>query len=184
MSSGRSHRAAYVVTALCTSLVIAVVAGWPVYVCPQVDQPRRADAVFVLGGADYGRYPFGFELGTQGWARTVVVSNPNGTDDPWLSETCRTPQAAFELICFSPTPATTRGEGQELRRLAAERGWSTVIVVTSRPHISRARFILARCFTGELVMVATPTPTSIKRWAFEYIAQTAGYIRAVLQPGC
>ena len=67
----------------------------------------------------------------------------------------------FELYCFAPDPPTTKGEGRELRRLASQHRWRTVIVVTLRPHISRARFILEKCFDGELVMVAIPIQLSV-----------------------
>ena len=68
--------------------------------------------------------------------------------------------------------------------MAAEHGWNSAIVVTFRPQISRARFILERCFTGELVMVPSPTPLPRPRWIYEYLYQSAGYIRAALEPGC
>jgi hypothetical protein len=58
------------------------------------------------------------------------------------------------------------------------------MVVTLRPHISRARFILEKCFNGELMMVPIPTQLPLPIWAFHYVYQTAGYARAVLQPGC
>jgi uncharacterized SAM-binding protein YcdF (DUF218 family) len=165
-------------------LVLAVTAGLPVYVKPQIDPLRRADAIFILGGPAYHRYSFGFELGVQGWAPEVVVSNPNGIADPWMTQYCATAHHEFKLLCFLPDPPTTKGEGRELRRLAAAHGWRTVIVVTFRPHISRARFVLAQCFDGELVMVADPGHISIPRWAFQYIYQTAGFVRGWLQPGC
>ena len=165
-------------------LIAAVIGGLPVYVRPQIDQLRHADAILILGGRYYHRYPYGFDLGAQGWAPNVVVSNPNGTDDPWLTEYCAAPHPAFHLYCFVPDPPTTQGEARELRRLASEHGWRTVIVVTFRPHISRARYILEQCFDGDLVMVASPPNISIPSWAFEYVYQTIGYLRAVLQPGC
>ncbi|AWT56764.1 YdcF family protein [Mycolicibacterium smegmatis] len=168
------------------AVVLAVVffGGLPIYVVPQVDIPRPADAILILGGPDYRRYGFGLELGAKGWAPTVVVSNPHGPDDPWLTRYCATPHPDFTLMCFTPDPPTTKGEGRELRRLAAEHGWQTVIVVTIRPHISRARFILEQCFDGELVMVALPVEPSLFEWVFHYGYQTAGYAKAVLQPGC
>ena len=83
-----------------------------------------------------------------------------------------------------PDPSTTKGEGRTLRQLADENGWRTVIVVTFTPHVSRARFILAQCFDGALIMAASPGPTSALSWAFQYLYQTAGYVRALLQPGC
>lgn len=169
---------------VCLLLVAASIGGLPVYVYPQVDPLRHADAILILGGAGYRRYPFGFDLGMQGWAPTVVVSNPHGSKDRWLTGYCATPHPAFDLHCFVPEPPTTKGEAQELRRLARQYGWHTVIVVTFRPHISRARFILEQCFNGDLVMVASPTHISTARWPFEYFYQTAGYVRAVLQPGC
>jgi hypothetical protein len=32
--------------------------------------------------------------------------------------------------------------------------------------------------------VAIPVQLSVFEWAFHYVYQTAGYVRAVLQPGC
>jgi uncharacterized SAM-binding protein YcdF (DUF218 family) len=165
-------------------LIAALIAGLPVYVWPQVDHLRHADAIFVLGGFEYDRYPFGLHLGAEGWAPKVVVSNPNGPNDPWLTDYCATPPANLDLYCFIPDPSTTKGEGRELGRLATQFGWRSVIVVTFKPHISRARYILEQCFDGDLIMVASPPDISVPRWAYEYGYQTVGYLRAVLQPGC
>lgn len=162
----------------------AVLAGLPVYVRPQIDQLRHADAILVLGGAHYNRYPFAMGLAAQGWAPELVISNPLGEDDPWLSEICATPEPKYRLHCFAPDPPTTRGEGRELRRLASLHGWQSVIVVTFRPHVSRARFILEQCFDGDLIMVAQAGSLTLPRWVSEYVYQTAGYARALLEPGC
>ena len=162
----------------------AAIIGTPVYVYPQIDQPRHADAILILGGYEYDRYRLGLGLAGEGWAPAVAVSNPNGPDDPWLTEYCAKPHPEFELYCFIPDPGTTAGEARELRRLAAEHGWRTVIVVTFRPHISRARFILEQCFDGDLIMVASPPQLSVPRWAYDYAYQTAGYLKAALQPAC
>jgi hypothetical protein len=153
----------------------AIVGGLPVYVRPQIDQLRRADAILVLGGYGKARYDFGLDLEAQGWAPAIVLSNPNF---------CGTPHPNLQLHCFVPDPPTTKGEAKELRRLAEQYGWRTVIVVTFRPHISRARFILEQCFDGDLILLASPTHISATRWAYEYVYQTAGYLRALLQPGC
>ncbi len=165
-------------------LIAALVGGLPVYVRPQTNPLRDADAILILGGPGWERYPFGIELGAKGWAPTVVISNPDGDKDPWLTKTCAAPPSGLTLHCFAPEPATTLGEGRELRRLAAIHGWRTVIVVTFRPHISRARYILEQCFDGDLVMVASPAHLSLSTWVFQYVYQTAGYVRAGLQPGC
>jgi hypothetical protein len=178
------RRLVLMLASIASAVTIAVLAGLPAYVHPQIDRPRHADAILILGGPNYRRYPFGLELGSQGWAPNVVVSNPHGEDDAWLAKFCSAPQPRFRLLCFTPDPPTTKGEGQELRRLAAQYGWRTIIVVTLRPHISRARFILEDCFDGDLVMVPIPDRLSLPVWAFQYVYQTAGYARALLQPGC
>lgn len=182
--SPRRRRARLVAASISILVIVAALAGVPVYVNPQIDPLRHADAIFILGGPSYRRYSFGFELGAHGWAPDVVVSNPNGKADPWMTQYCATTHHEFNLHCFVPDPPTTKGEGRELRQLASEHGWRTVIVVTFRPHISRARFILEQCFDGDLVMVADPGHISIPRWAFQYVYQSVGYVRSWLQPGC
>lgn len=168
----------------CVLLVVTVIGGVPAYVRPQVDPLRRADAIFVLGGPGYERYPYGLELRTQNWAPMVVVSNPNGPKDRWLTQYCATPPPLLNLHCFIPDPPTTKGEARELWRLATTYGWRTVIVVTFRPHISRARFILERCFDGDLVMVASPSHLSLAQWGYQYLYQSAGYVRAAFELNC
>jgi uncharacterized SAM-binding protein YcdF (DUF218 family) len=172
------------VISTCLLLTAAVISALPVYVRPQIDQLRHADAILILGGFGDGRYSYGMDLAAQGWTPNVVVSNPNGTRNLEQTEFCAAAPPRAHVHCFVPDPPTTKGEGRELRRLASQYGWRTVIVVTLRAHISRARFILERCFDGDLVMRASPDRISIPRWAFEYLYQTAGYARTVLQPGC
>jgi hypothetical protein len=169
---------------VCLLLIAAVIGGLPVYVRPQIDPLRHADAILILGGTGRSRYTFGLDLASEGWAPKVVVSDPYWPDETWLTDYCAVPHPGLDLLCFFPDPPTTTGEARELRRLAAQYGWRTVIVVTFRPHISRARFILEQCFDGDLVMVASPAHISLPSWAFEYVYQTAGYLREVLQPGC
>lgn len=167
-------------------LVLAAAAlGYPVYVRPQVDQPRQADAILVLGGtASAARYLTGLELAEQGLAPTLVLSNPYRPADPVLDGLCAQQQQGVRVVCFAPEPRTTLGEGRELRRLAAENDWQTVIVVTSTSHVSRARYIIGKCFDGDLVMVATPTRLSVLGWAWIYAYHSAGYAKSVLQGVC
>ncbi|MFC9786491.1 YdcF family protein [Rhodococcus sp. NPDC127528] len=157
-------------------------AGVQVYVDPQVDSLRRADAIFVLGGPGHDRYNFGLELARQGLAGQVVLSTPSASE-PWLASICGAPYG-FTVSCFKPSPETTAGEVKELSRRAAEEGWHSVIVVTFTPHISRARYMIQHCFHGEVIMVASPAEISPAEWVWQYVYQTAGYVRAVIQPAC
>lgn len=166
-------------------LLVGGAAGYPVYVRPRVDAPRQADAILVLGGTAAGnRYLRGLELAHDGMAPSLVLSNPYRPADPVVDAICAQSQPRFEVRCFAPEPRTTLGEGRALRRLAAERGWRTVMVVTSTSHISRARYILGKCFDGELVMVGTPSRHSPWDWAWLYAYHSAGYIKAWMQGAC
>ncbi|MFH5232758.1 YdcF family protein [Antrihabitans spumae] len=168
-------------------VVLALVgAGFPVFVRPQIDPLQRADVILVLGGYGTDRYTYGIELARRGYAPVVLFSNPYGpdTDIDEVREPCEFPPEGIALECFAPDPATTKGEARELRQLSEERGWTSVIVVTYLPHISRARYIIEQCFDGDVVMTPSREELSIGYWAWAYLYQTAGYVRALGNRSC
>lgn len=165
-------------------LLLVIALGWPVYVRPQIDKLRPADAVFVLGGTGTARYTVGLENALAGLAPRVVFSNPMGSSNVWLSDLCTHQRYEFAVSCIRPNPPTTRGEARALRDLANAEGWRSVIVVTYTPHISRARYIIERCFHGALMLDNSEEYMSPLDWAFSYIYQSAGYVHAALQSGC
>lgn len=185
-STGRRRRRLRrrIATVAVLAIALFLLAGAPFYGMPRIDPLRHADAIFVLGGHGYERYPYALELAETGLAPRVVMSNPAGTQDIWLTDLCTHQRYAFRIQCFDPQPATTKGEARELRELADQNHWNSVIVVTFRPHISRARYILQRCFDGELLMTESPADISVGYWLWSYVYQTAGYARATLQKGC
>ncbi len=124
---------------------------WPVYVRPQVDAPARADAIVVLGGAHDGREELGLALASQGYAPRVLFSDPY-EHSPMMNRICHGGYRV-EVDCFDPAPRTTLGEGRELAARARAGGWRRVIVITFTPHISRARYVLAQCWSGDILMV-------------------------------
>jgi uncharacterized SAM-binding protein YcdF (DUF218 family) len=78
----------------------------------------------------------------RGVASTLAVSN--GPEELCGSE------PGFEVVCFVPDPDDTRGEAEAIGRLAAERGWQHLVLVTSDYHATRARLLLGRCFAGTI----------------------------------
>jgi uncharacterized SAM-binding protein YcdF (DUF218 family) len=97
---------------------------------------------------------------------------------------CEQPPAGVTAICFVPSPGTTRGEAEEVGRLARKHGWKSVIVVTSKYHVSRARLIFDRCLSARVEVVSAHESISALEWAYQYLYQTAGYARAFLHPSC
>lgn len=67
----------------------------------------------------------------------------------------------FEVICLRPDPDNTRAEAQAAGRLARDRGWDRVVVVTSTQHVARARLVFDRCIGGTVQMVAAAPPFSL-----------------------
>jgi uncharacterized SAM-binding protein YcdF (DUF218 family) len=60
------------------------------------------------------------------------------------------------VLCFRPDPYSTRGEARAVARMAAARGWRSVLVVTSTYHVTRARLLFDRC-VGARVSVTGST---------------------------
>jgi uncharacterized SAM-binding protein YcdF (DUF218 family) len=58
------------------------------------------------------------------------------------------------VVCFHPDPYSTRGEAEAFSRLAAKRGWRSVVVVSSRYHLVRARMLFERCYDGQVSTVS------------------------------
>jgi uncharacterized SAM-binding protein YcdF (DUF218 family) len=161
-----------------------LVAGYVVIADPTVNHPRHADAVVVLGPPDSnGRVDTALSLIRQHVATNLVISV--ASDRQWEAKPlCTAHQDGFNVTCFRPHPATTRGEAEHLRDLARQRGWTSVVVVTSTYHVSRARMIFDRCLDGSLYFVAARRDISPVTWAYQYLYQTGAYVKAALQQGC
>ena len=59
-----------------------------------------------------------------------------------------------------------------------------LIVITFTPHVSRARYIVGKCFGGDITMVASPAPSGFDFWTWMFIRQSGSYVKAFLNPNC
>ena len=124
-----------------------------------------ADAVVVLGGRP-NRVPVGVALVRAGIAPSLLVFNADGSalDVP----------EADEVISVRPEPYSTRGEAAVAARLARERDWRSLVVVTSSYHVPRARRIFRRAWDGELTMV--PAPATLWRLPYDVASEAAKWL--------
>jgi uncharacterized SAM-binding protein YcdF (DUF218 family) len=158
--------------------------GWLVIGNPKVDRPTHADAIVDLGGPeDNGRLEVAEGLLDAHVANQLVISL-NSPEQRHAYHLCIHPPIGITVTCFQPHPSTTRGEAEEVRRLAQQHGWTSIVVVTATFHVSRARLIFRQCFTGKLYMAAGRRDIGLITWAYQYVYQTAAFIKAVLQSGC
>jgi hypothetical protein len=179
MSRRRRFRlAAAVAAAAWLLLAIGLFALYP------PDEPGRADAVLVLAGSEH-RLPVGTELVRRGTAPVLVLSrDPIGRNPP-VERRCEGAATQGEglVVCFVPDPYSTRGEARALAALAEERGWDTVVVVTSRFHLLRSRLLVERCYEGEVRMVAARVDWW--RWPQALAGESAKLARALtVARGC
>ncbi len=129
-----------------------------------VNEPAaRADAILVLGDDNfYGdRATEAAQLFRQGVAPVVVASGRRLRPSAGMSELIEhdliergIPKE--NVLRFSQDADNTREEAIALRRLAKEKGWKNVVVVTSNYHTRRVRYIFQKVFpSGVEVSVAS-----------------------------
>jgi uncharacterized SAM-binding protein YcdF (DUF218 family) len=138
-------------------LLVAWLAATAVlFVWPEQDEPRTADAVVVLSGGRKTRLAKGLELVRAGVAPTLVISD--GTAPGWRegNRLCDG-EGTFEVVCFRPRPYSTHGEANDVAALAARHRWRSLVVVTSRYHVTRARMLFRRCTDARIAGVAART---------------------------
>ncbi|MGW0036457.1 YdcF family protein [Gordonia sp. NPDC003376] len=188
-STTRRRRAALIVVV--TVLVVTGAfygLGFQLFYRDHSDPLRHADAIVVLGGEHDGREDYGLRLAREGYANTVVISNPylnehynTAASGRLMQRVCSSGTDTIEVICFAPDPSTTRGEAMKVQQLARQRGWTTVIVISWRYHLVRARYIFGQCFGGNVIMRAVPRsyPASPKYWSYQFAYQYGGLAKAV-----
>jgi uncharacterized SAM-binding protein YcdF (DUF218 family) len=147
------------VIALALVLTFAGATAW-VLVWPPQGMSARVSAIVMLAGPG-SRLPLALQLADQGRAPVLVVSQGfEGYGSP-----CPPPPTGIKLICFDPSPASTRGEAEFVGRLAKQYRWSSVVLVVSRPQATRARLLMERCFSGP-VYVST-APLALSNWPYQ-----------------
>lgn len=185
MWSGARRVGLVVGAVLLTVLITLGIAGHFLFTAPHGDQLSHADAIVVLGGDNDGRIQYGLDLARRGYADTVVISNAYKNGDPTYERACASGTATITVICFRPSPFTTRGEAMYVQRAAAQHQWKHVIVVSWNYHLVRARYIFHQCFDGDVTMRPVPRRYDFgpAESAYVYAYQYAGLVKAVVL-GC
>jgi uncharacterized SAM-binding protein YcdF (DUF218 family) len=133
------------------------------------DLLTRGDAIFVLAGTEMTRALEGADLYVEGYAPRLVLSRE--VLEPAFAIIARRGatvssevERARDVLISLGVPATaiilpdrlhdnTAAEAVTLRGLAQANHWRTVIVVTSKFHLRRARFAMERELNGTGVRV-------------------------------
>lgn len=160
----------------CTAVTVAAVAISVVEVARPSPDGLGADVDAVLVHAsNKGRLDASLTLMNAGVSDTLVVSNLGdyGRSPGAMARLCA--QRQPEVVCVAPQSGTTLGEARAFGRVAAERGWQRVAVVTSRVHLTRAAMSVRQCTDAEVVAVSADPQAqpSMRRVRHEWIRVTA-----------
>jgi len=149
-----------------------------------------ADALVVLAGGRSERLDHGVGLAAAGVAPVLVISNGAEPGWPEARAVCRGAAglpAGVEVLCPRPDPQRTAGEAVMAARLAAERGWRRVVVVTSDFHALRSGLWFERCAAGafEVEVVGVDSrynPAQV--WGLAMREQVGLLAAVTVQRGC
>lgn len=173
------HRRLITIT-LVTLLAAGCVATGRLFIWPAQGMPARVSAIVMLNGPG-DRLSTALRLAWQQRAPFLVVSR--GSSVYGHGSGCAPQIPHVHVICFDPSPATTRGEAEFVGRLARKYHWQSIALVTITPQDSRARLRVERCFNGSVYVVTASLP--LWEWPYEIAYEWGALGKAlVLQSSC
>lgn len=170
------------VAAVVVVILAAVTAR--LFVFPAAGMPAHVDAIVMLDGAGDGtRLDMALRLAREHRAPTLLVSIGKLASQPQPGGGCPPAVPGVKVVCFNPSPATTRGEAEFVGRYARSHHWASVALVTVATQDTRARLRLNRCFGGSIYVVTAPLPAS--QWPYQIVYEWGATIKAlVVQRNC
>lgn len=175
----RRHRGLYVVVALLVVIAGLGLATARWFVWPRQGMPSRVDAIVMLNGPG-DRLDTALDLAWAHRASTVVISR--GSRYWGHGSICAPPIPRIRVICFDPSPSTTRGEAQFAGVLARRYGWHSMVVVAVAPQDTPARLRVGACFSGKIYVVNGRLGRA--EWPSLIAHEWGAAIKALFQPAC
>ena len=150
------------------------------FIWPDRGMPAYVSAIVMLNGTG-DRLDAAEDLARRHKASFVVVSR--GSPPFGHGSGCFPAILHVKVICFDPSPATTRGEAEFIGRLARIYHWRSVVLVTITPQDTRGRLRVERCFSGPVYVVTTPP--AWYDWPYEIAYEWAATVKAfIFQRSC
>lgn len=180
MNGKRLRRALLVVAGALGLLVLVAVAGLPLYVFPPRDAvPADADLVYVIGPPRAPRLAAAEQLLAESAPDRLLVSVSaagalSASDLPVCDDA--------DVTCGTPDPFTTAGEARMLTEYTRTHEVHDPVVVTFTPHVARTRYIFAKCYGSDVTVVGVDEHLGFFDWAYEYLYQTAAFVKAWIVP--
>src|SRR5579859_2515602 len=181
-SSRAPRRGLRAIVAIPLALVAAIVLGFIGFLAQlrntETRPERPADGIVVLtGGAS--RVSDGIELLAAGYGKRLLISGVHRTSTMGeISRTVQESQALFACcVDLDRSAVNTRSNAAETRRWVRERGFKSLIVVTSNYHMPRAIVELSHAMPG---ITLIPYAVVGDKWREEPWWSNGGTLRLVL----
>lgn len=166
--------------------IVVVGVALPLVVIPETQPvPGETDAVVLLAGGEGGRAVTAERVMPRGDTDLLVVSRTPDTEWPAGWPRCGGSVDGYDITCFEPVPATTRGEARAIAEMAAQERWEAITLLTATHHVSRARMLFERCVDARVEVVGSTTELGPFGWVRAAAAELAALARdGLIQRGC
>lgn len=180
LRSHRRGRRKFIIIALLIVLTGFLASTARLFVWPDLGTPSHVDAIVMLNGPG-DRLDPALRLAREHRASTLVISQ--GGSDWGFNSVCAAKIPGVRVICFIPSPETTRGEAEFTGLLAKRYHWHSIVLVTTIQQDTRARLRVSRCFNGRIYVIGAQLPAS--EWLYTIAYEWAALTKAVvLQRSC
>jgi hypothetical protein len=144
-------------------------------VMPQQGMPSHVDAIVMLNGPG-DRLETALNLAWAHRAPVIVISR--GSRYWGRGSVCAPKIPRVTVICFDPSPPTTRGEAEFAGRLAKRFHWHSIVLVAVAPQDTVARLRVGSCFSGKIYVINASLPAS--QWPNEIVHEWESTLKAFL----
>ncbi|MCC4249437.1 YdcF family protein [Microbacterium testaceum] len=145
---------------------------------PWAESLPKSDVIFVLGPPTPNRIAYAEELYSRGQASRILISvSPSG--EPLSAAKIEACGHSY-VDCVTPVPFTTKGEARMLNAYLSKRAVSSAIVITIVPHVSRSRFIFAKCSGVSTALFGVREGWQLSDWLHHLAYQSAAFVKAAI----
>jgi uncharacterized SAM-binding protein YcdF (DUF218 family) len=144
------------------------------FVMPQQGMPSHVDAIVMLNGPG-DRLETALNLAWAHRAPVIVISR--GSRYWGHGSVCAPKIPRVTVICFDPSPPTTRGEAEFTGRLARRYHWRSIALVAVAPQDTVARLRVGSCFSGKIYVINAALPAS--QWPYEIVHEWGSTLKAL-----
>ena len=134
--------------------MVFVTATLALFVYPPSDLPRHVDGILSLNGPnEEAREALAVSLAEKGYAPVLLFSQGSRANDSPCPKVPR-----ISVVCFFDVTNNTRGEARWAAQYAERHHWHSLLIVPGRVQATRARLLVERCFSSQVVVVPATQP--------------------------